>query len=198
MTGIEQNNDSLGCDTEVCGDPLFWFPMRVTYSRELKVKAELDRLEIDNFLPMKSRLLDAESESPRRELVPALNNLIFVHSSQARMTSLKSTNAVLQPLRYMMDRTAQRAHTIMTVPDVQMQNFMLVASKTDDSVMFLNDETVVGKVGKRVLITGGAFDGVTGVIRRVKRCKRVVVELEGIATVAIAFVPAVLLKEIGN
>ena len=86
----------------------------------------------------------------------------------------------------------------MTVPDVQMQNFMRVASKTDDSVMFLNDETVVGKVGKRVLITGGAFEGVTGVIRRVKRCKRVVVELEGIASVAIAFVPAVLLKEIGN
>lgn len=198
MTGMEQNNESLGCDTEVCGDPLFWFPMRVTYSRELKVKAELDRLEVDNFLPMKSRLLDAESDNPRRELVPAINNLIFVHSSQAQMSSLKSTNAVLQPLRYMIDRTAQRAHTIMTVPDVQMQNFMRVASKTDDSVMFLNDETIVGKVGKRVLITGGAFDGVTGVIRRVKRCKRVVVELEGIATVAIAFVPAVLLKEIDN
>ena len=198
MTGMEQNNDSIGRDTEVCGDPLFWFPMRVTYARELRVKAELDRLEVENFMPMKYRLLDAESENPRRELVPALNNLIFIHSSQSRITSLKTTNAVLQPLRYMIDRTAQRAHTIMTVPDVQMQNFMRVASKTDDSVMFLNDETIVGKVGKRVLITGGAFEGVTGVIRRVKRCKRVVVELEGIATVAIAFVPAVLLKEIGN
>ena len=198
MTGIEQNNDCLGRDTEVCGDPLFWFPMRVTYSRELKVKAELDRLEIENFLPMKYRLLSAESDNPRRELVPAINNLIFVRSSKPRISTLKSTNAVLQPLRYMMDRTAQCAHTIMTVPDVQMQNFMRVASKTDDSVMFLNDETIVGKVGKRVLITGGAFEGVTGVIRRVKRCKRVVVELEGIATVAIAFVPAVLLKEIGS
>lgn len=50
----------------------------------------------------------------------------------------------------------------------------------------------------RVLITGGVFDGVTGVIRRVKRCKRVVVEIEGVASVAIAFVPAVLLKEIEN
>lgn len=57
---------------------------------------------------------------------------------------------------------------------------------------------VVGKEGKHVLITGGVFDGVTGVIRRVKRCKRVVIELEGIATVAIAFVPSVLLKEVEN
>jgi hypothetical protein len=169
--------------------------MRVTYSRELKVKAELDRLGIENFLPMTYKLVDADTEHPRRELVPAINNLIFVRSSKSRINSLKSTE-LLQPLRYIMDRTAGQEHTIMTVPDAQMQNFMRVASRTDDSVLFLDDETVVGREGKRVLITGGVFDGITGVIRRVKRCKRVVVELEGIASVAIAFVPAVLLKEI--
>ena len=198
MMRMEKNDDSLGRDTMMCGDPISWFPMRVTYSRELKVKAELDRLEIEYFLPMMYKLVDADTENPHREMVPAINNLIFVRSSKERISSLKSTNAVLQPLRYIMDRTAQQAHTIMTVPDAQMQNFMRVASKTDDSVMFLNDETVVGKEGKRVLITGGVFDGVTGVIRRVKRCKRVGVELEGIASVAIAFVPAVLLQEIKN
>ena len=198
MIAKEQGFDCSGRDTTMCGDPISWFPMRVTYSRELKVKAELDRLAIENFLPMTYKLLDADTENPHRDLVPAINNLIFIHSSKDRISSLKSTNAVLQPLRYMMDQTAQQPHTIMTVPDAQMQNFMRVASKTDDSVMFLNDETVVGKVGKHVLITGGIFDGVTGVIRRVKRCKRVVVELEGIATVAIAFVPSVLLKEVEN
>ena len=198
MMRMEQDDNLIGRDTTMCGDPISWFPMRVTYSRELKVKAELDRLEIENFLPMTYKVVDADTENFHRKLVPAINNLIFVHSSKDRISSLKSTNAVLQPLRYIMDRTAQQAHTIMTVPDAQMQNFIRVASKTDDSVMFLNDETVIGKVGKRVLITGGVFDGVTGIIRRVMRCKRVVVELEGIASVAIAFVPTVLLKEIEN
>jgi hypothetical protein len=84
----------------MCGDPILWFPMRVTYSRELKVKAELDRLEIENFLPMMYKLADVDTENPRRELVPAINNLIFVRSSKSRITSLKSSNAVLQPLRY--------------------------------------------------------------------------------------------------
>ena len=74
---------------------------------------------------------------------------------------------------------------------------MRVASRTDDSVMFLDDETIVGKEGKRVKIMGGVFEGVTGVIRRVKRCKRVVVEIEGVASVAIAYVSAEVLKEIG-
>jgi len=128
--------------------------------------------------------------------VPAINNLIFVRSTQEQLSELKRRNEVLEPLRYMMDRTASLEHAIMTVADREMENFMRVASRTDDSVMFLDDDTIVGKEGKRVEIMGGAFEGVTGVIRRVKRCKRVVVEIEGVASVAIAWVPAWVLKEI--
>ena len=193
----KQEGNMMGRDTEVCGDPKIWFPMRVTYQREMKVKAELDRLGIECFVPMTYKLIDGDMDNPHRELVPAINNLIFVHSTQERISYLKLSNETLEPLRYMIDQTAQKAHTIMTVADRQMENFMRVASRTDDSVMFLNDDSILGKEGKRVMITGGTFEGVTGVIHRVKRCKRVVVELEGIASVAIAFVPAGLLKEIG-
>lgn len=190
-----QDGKGLGLGTTMCGDPKIWFPMRVTYSREMKVKAELDRLGIESFVPMMYKVVDGDM--PQRELVPAISNLIFVRSTQERISGLKSSNKTLEPLRYMIDQTAQQPHTIMTVPDRQMQNFMRVASRTDDSVMFLDDESVVGKEGKRVEIIGGSFEGVTGVIRRVKRCKRVVVEIEGVASVAIAFVPAGLLREIG-
>ena len=195
----KDGRDMVGHDTEVCGDPKIWFPMRVTYQREMKVKAELDRLEIENFIPMTYRFTESRKQGDtelRRELVPAINNLIFVHSTKERISELKVSNELLEPLRYMIDQTAGEAHTIMTVPDKQMENFMRVASVTDDSVMFLDETTIVGKEGKRVEIMGGPFEGVTGVIRRVKRCKRVVVELEGIACVAIAFVPVGLLKEI--
>ncbi len=196
MMATQQEGKDLGHDTTTCGDPKIWFPMRVTYSRELKVKAELDQLEIESFIPMTYKVVDADTDQPHRELVPAINNLIFVRSTQERISYLKSSNEALEPLRYIIDQTAQQPHTIMTVPDRQMENFMRVASKSDDSVMFLDDDSVVGKEGKRVEITGGVFEGVTGVIRRVKRCKRVVVEIEGVASVAIAFIPAVLLKEI--
>ena len=184
----------------MCGDPKTWFPMRVTYHREMKVKVELDRLGIENFVPMRYKVVERQNDGDaelRRVLVPAINNLIFVRSTQERLSELKQTNEVLEPLRYMMDRTASLEHAIMTVADREMENFMRVASRTDDSVMFLDNETVVGKEGKRVEIMGGAFEGVTGVIRRVKRCKRVVVEIEGVASVAIAWVPAGMLKEIG-
>ena len=199
MTTKETGKES-GRDTRMCGDPKTWFPMRVTYQREMKVKAELDRLGIENFVPMRYKVVERQNDGDtelRRVLVPAINNLIFVRSTQERVSELKRTNEVLEPLRYMMDRTASLEHAIMTVADREMENFMRVASRTDDSVMFLDDETVVGKEGKRVEIMGGAFEGVTGVIRRVKRCKRVVVEIEGVASVAIAWVPAGMLRVIG-
>ena len=202
----KQEGNMMGRDTEVCGDPKIWFPMRVTYQREMKVKAELDRLGIECFVPMrykvvelpldKLRVRNGGDTELRRELVPAINNLIFVRSTQERISGLKASNEVLEPLRYMMDRTASRENAFMTVGDREMENFMRVASRTDDSVMFLDEETLVGKEGKRVEIMGGAFEGVTGVIRRVKRCKRVVVEIDGVASVAIAFVPVEWLKEI--
>jgi len=196
----KETGSESGRDTRMCGDPKTWFPMRVTYQREMKVKAELDRLGIENFVPMRYKVVESQNDGDtelRRVLVPAISNLIFVRSTQNRVSELKRRNEVLEPLRYMMDHTAVGEHTIMTVADREMENFMRVASRTDDSVMFLDNETVIGKEGKRVEIMGGAFEGVTGVIRRVKRCKRVVVEIEGVASVAIAYVPAGMLKEIG-
>lgn len=200
MATKREDNPEGRC-TEVCGDPKSWYPMRVTYGREMKVKTELDRLEIENFLPMTYRVVESRTGGTtelRRKLLPAISNLVFVRSTQERITELKRTNEVLEPLRYMLDFTNGDGPVIMTVGEREMENFMRVASKTDDSVMFLDENTIVGKEGKRVKIMGGAFEGVEGVIRRVKRCKRVVVELEGIASVAIAYVPVGWLKEMEN
>ena len=189
----------IGRDTTMCGDPNLWFPMRVTYAREMKVKAELDRLGIENFVPMTYRIVESRKQGEvesRRVLVPAINNLIFIRSTQEQISDLKRRNEQLEPLRYMMDHTIGKEHEIMTVPERQMANFLRVATKTDDSVMFLDENSIIGKEGMRVRIMGGPFEGVEGVIRRVKRCKRVVVGIEGVMSVAIAWVPATFLREV--
>ena len=105
----EELDDSLGRDTTLCGDPKKWFPMRVTYQQEMKVKAELDRLGIENFLPMRYKVVESQNTRGadsrkdgdtelRRELVPAINNLIFVRSTQERVSELKRRNEVLEQL----------------------------------------------------------------------------------------------------
>lgn len=173
-------------------DGIRWFPMRVTYHREMRIKALLDELNIENFIPMRYELVETKNEGKKRILLPAIHNLVFVHSSQVVLTQLKMTRKEFSPMRYMMKRSLSDAQQseIMTVPDDQMNNFMKVASVQDDRVIFLNYDELNANKGKRVRIIDGYFANVEGTIKRINRNKRVVVQIEGIAAVAIAFVPA--------
>ena len=170
-------------------EELLWYPMRVTYHRELKIKQHLDSLEIENFLPMRYEMVETASGS-KRKLVPALHNLIFVHSSQNTITDLKMGKREFEPLRYMTKQTERGTREIIHVPDRQMESFIKVASVQDDSVFYLDPSEYINKIGRRVKIVEGPFKDVEGVIKRIKKNKSVVVQIEGVAAVAIAFVPA--------
>lgn len=176
---------------------LKWYPMRVTYHRELKIKDQLDILGIESFVPMCYKLVETK-KGRKKILTSAIHNLIFVHSTQEAITHLKMTRKECEPLRYMMKPVAgnRALREIITVPDREMYNFMRVASALDDSVIFLDYNDFIGKEGSRVRITGGSFAGVEGVIKRIKKNKHVVVQIEGIAAVAVTFVPASLLQPI--
>lgn len=179
------------------GNDTLWYPMRVTYNRELKIKTALDGLQIENFLPMRYELISSDG-LPVGEPVPAIHGLIFIRSSKAELTDLKQRNTDFEPLRFM---TRPVTHglpqkEIITVTDPEMENFMRVASVTDGSVKFLENTDYVHMVGKNVRITDGVFKGVVGVIKRIKKNRQVVVRIQGVAAVAIAYVPAVFIQEI--
>ena len=199
-----QKIDASGDSMPRCGVPLLrselaWYPMRVTYGREVKVKQALDNLGIENFLPMHYELVDPGDGNKRRMLVPAIRNLIFIHDSREQITLLKTTRRELLPLRYITKHFSESiADNILTVPDGQMQNFLRVASVQDDSVMFLDAGDYLTKVGRRVEITEGYFAGVQGVVKRIKKNKHVVVQLEGLAAVAVTYVPASCLRELDD
>lgn len=178
----------------ICDDPkllvkMEWYAMRVTYSRELKVQAALRQFDIESFVPMRQGVIYGK-EGPHYGLVPAIHNLIFVRSTQSRLTELKRGREELSSLRYMTrPKAGNNADTeIIIVSDRAMENFMRVASVTDDRVMFL-DSCSDERVGQRVRVMDGYFAGVEGIIRRIKKNKRVVVSIEGCASVAIAYVP---------
>lgn len=55
---------------------LFWYAVRVTYSRELALKEYLDGECIENFIPMHYEYI-VKNERRVRKLVPAVHNLVF-------------------------------------------------------------------------------------------------------------------------
>ena len=86
MTSIQTYETTEG-SVQKHGVPLLrseraWYPMRVTYGREVKVKQALDDLGIENFLPMHYELVDLGDGNKKRMLVPAIHNLIFIYDSR--------------------------------------------------------------------------------------------------------------------
>lgn len=179
-----------------------WYPMRVTYSRELMVKDFFDGIDIETFIPMRYEHL--EGKHPRhRVLKPAIRNLIFVRSTQKMITELKMTKRELSALRYMMhpitdENNKLLRHEILTVPDKQMDNFIKVASVQDDRIFYVENLSFAGKPGQRVKVTDGDFAGVEGTIKRIKKNRCVVVQIENVAAVAIAFLPTAFLLPLDN
>ena len=60
--------------------------MRVTYGREEKIKEHLDSENIECFLPMCYRFVEKFGKKVQK-LVPAIDNLIFIHSTKEHITA---------------------------------------------------------------------------------------------------------------
>lgn len=175
--------------------------MRIAYGRNermFRIKEQLDSLGLENFMPLTSHYERTSQQDFEKKVTPAIHGLIFVRSSQERLTELKMTSNDFAPMRYMTNRFSLDSDaTILTVPDRQMENFISVASKQDERVKFLEyNGEFMAKPGKRVRITDGDFKGAEGVIKRIKKQRCVIVQIEGIAAVAITFVPSAWLEEI--
>ena len=171
-----------------------WFPMRVTYGREVVIKDYLDKENIENFLPLQYAKVDTK-DGPQRKAVPAVSNLIFIRSTQEQLTRLKMYDKRFEPLRYMIRKSdIDNEQEIITVSDKSMDNFLKVAKLPDDKVFYLDtNDHVLSNIGKRVLITAGPFVGVEGIVKRIRRNKHVVIQLDDILAAAITYVPAAYL-----
>ena len=167
-----------------------WFAIRVTYNRELRVKADLDARGIPNFVPMQYRREERRGVMVKR-LVPSVHNLIFINITPSEMREYKMTTDL--PIRYIMNRETRKP---ITVPDREMENFIKVAGTYEEKLIYLNPNPGDFAKGERVRIIGGMFAGAEGVFVRVKGDRRVVINVEGLVAVATTFVHPSMIEKI--
>ena len=162
-----------------------WFPLRVAFHRELRVRDELERLKVEHYLPLMWVQRTVGGHTKRLQ-VPALN-LIFIRSTQEAITEMKMFNPELSCLRYKMNvcHGSDAPAEVMTVPDHDMKCFMLATRRVDERVQYLTYSDFLDKAGKKVQVIDGDFAGVEGKIKRIKKDRVVVVALKGIAAVSV-------------
>ncbi len=169
---------------ECMNGEIIWFAMSAPYRRELKAKAFLESKGIECFVPMKNAIVDKRNGIKSRQLVPAIHNLIFVHTSKSTIQELKRGRDFLQ----YMTRPQDGKNTPITIPDKQMSQFIAATNTTNEELIYLRPEEIDLKKGAKVRVHGGAFDGMEGTFMKVqgKRNRRVVILVESVAAVALA------------
>lgn len=170
-----------------------WYAIRVTYNRELKVKADLDARGIANFVPMQYRREERHGVMVKR-LVPSVHNLIFINLTPSEMKDYKATTDL--PIRYIMSRGEPGTRKPIIVPNNEMENFIKVAGTYDEKLVYLNPDPGDFAKGERVRIIGGDFAGAEGIFVRVKGDRRVVINVEGLVAVATTFIHPSMIEKI--
>lgn len=169
-----------------------WYPIRVTYSQEMKVKSYFDFCQLANLIPMKY------SETHRNghlklKLVPVIHNLIFVNCTKKEIEQIKKESPVSTKIRYIIDGETRKP---IIIPEKQMQDFIAVSGSVDEQILYLTPQEVALKSGDYVRITGGVWKGIEGKLVRIKKNLRVIVELKGLTAVATASIHPSLIEKI--
>jgi transcription antitermination factor NusG len=69
-----------------------------------------------------------------------------------------------------------------------MEDFIKVSLVMSDDILYLRDITSKLREGQKVRVIDGPFKGVEGTVVRIKRSRRIVVELPGMLAIATTYV----------
>ena len=163
-----------------------WHVLRATYARELKVQSALQDKGIRTFVPM---MWSAPSSPTRsgipRKLVPAVSGLVFALATREALDLYIRSFGDARPVNYYWDRITNAP---LTVPAKAMEDFITIASTLDEDLIYLTEVSEKLREGQTVIVKEGPFKGVEGKIVRIRKSRRVLVELPGMLAVASTYV----------
>jgi transcription antitermination factor NusG len=122
----------------------------------------------------------------KKVLVPAISNLCFVKSSYLDLRSFMDSLGEANPARFIWDKSTRKP---LVVPDKQMLDFMKISLSMSDEVIYLNEVSDKLREGQKVRVKEGPFKGVEGVVVRIRKSRRVMVELPGMFAITTNYVP---------
>ena len=179
-----------------------WHVLRATYARELKVQTALQEKGIRTFIPMMWQRcpvkpgMTAPSSPTRptssptrsgipRKLVPAVSGLVFALATREALDLYIRSFGDARPVNYYWDRTTNAP---LTVPAKAMEDFITIASTLGEDLIYLTEISEKLREGQTVIVREGPFKGVEGKIVRIRKSRRVLVELPGMLAVASTYV----------
>ena len=175
-----------------------WYALRTTYGREKKAYDYLVSNNVKAFYPTIKTVNNVEGQRTVVE-ESRLPNIFFAYGKEDEIKSFVYDNVNLPYLRFYyrhIHEGARISKEPLIVPDYQIEGLKIIcASQAEDIILELS-EIKQFKVGQKVRIIDGVFTGVIGKVARYHGQQRVAIIIDGLLTIASAYVPSAFLEQI--
>ena len=181
-------------------DGSHWYALRVTYGREKKVYDYLFGKHVEAYYPTIKTVkeVDGKRKTVEESRFP---NILFARGTEEEIKSFVYDNVNLPHLRFYYRHFHEGARLIkepLIVPDYQIEGLKIICASEAEDVVIVPQAIQKFQTGQTVRVIDGVFTGVIGKVARYHGQQRVAIFIDGLLTIASAYVPSAFLEVIKN
>ena len=173
-------------------EELHWYAIRAFWNRTSRLIAQAEDAGFRTYYAFHTvkRDVDGRKEIKEEPLVPAL---FFIRCPVKWLQEFKRLHA-----SEMMVYNDVPQGKPAPIRDKEMETFIMVTSAHDsgNSVEYIGEPKPQFVQGDLVRVTQGIYKGVQGVVKRIKKDRKLIVAITGVAMVAISHIPMDILEKV--
>lgn len=173
-----------------------WYALRVTYGREKKAYAYLLEKHVEAYYPTIKTIKDVDGKRKTVE-ESRLPNMLFARGTEEELKSFVYDNVNLPYLRFYYRYFHEGARLVkepLTIPDYQIDGLKIICASEANDVIVVPSDNNKFKSGQSVRVIDGVFKGLIGKVARYQGQQRVAIIIDGLLTIASAYVPSAFLE----
>lgn len=196
----EATSSQTGVSVRYAQDPTKqWYVLRATYGRAKQVYQYITEDDLDTDAYMAMHYVRKKTNGRlKRVQSPLLPNILFVYCTPQHIKTYVKDTPAIHFVRYYYNHLVENpdeTNPPLVIDYAQMMNFIKATSVDSDDVMLIDEQYVNYKGGELVRVVEGKFAGVIGRVARAAGQQRLIVNLEGVALIATAYIPAAFLEK---
>ena len=141
-----------------------WYAIRTFNCQEKRVSHFLTEKDCIHFIPMAITQSEAkEGETPKRILVPAIHNLLFVQKKEDSQQTFQILKECPVPISIFRNPGEER---FCEIPAREMMEIQMLCDPQFNTSVYMTQAEAEGMIGKEVRVTSGPFKGSIGKLVR--------------------------------
>lgn len=173
-------------------EEIHWYALKVFFNRVSFIEHEFKSAGYETYYAKKA--VECHKEGALFYVYkPLVASLLFVRCTSAYLMKYKQAQD-----DFFMYYNKVGTNQPEAVPDNEMKQFILVTSVLDTGLEYLGRDAPQYHIGDRVRVINGIYKGTEGIIKRIKKDRRLIVTVSGVAVLATSFIHPSFLQKLGQ